>query len=100
MPKVQVTDWTALDAERVLDAARDFSERRPELWPDVHPDHFVVHQIGDGFAEVTEGNPSPIGPFWERLRYDWSKPGSVKAVGDRLEHLQVRVHLGDQRDAR
>jgi hypothetical protein len=40
----------------------------------------VVHQVGDGFAEVTEGNPSPIGPFWERLRYDWSEPGAVKAV--------------------
>ncbi|MGH3682475.1 MAG: hypothetical protein ACRDT2_19765, partial [Natronosporangium sp.] len=35
---------------------------------------------GDGFAEVTEGNPSPIGPFWERLRYEWSEPGSIKGV--------------------
>jgi len=75
-----VADWTAVDSERVLDAARDFSERRSELWPDVHPDHLVVHQVGDVFAEVTEGNPSPIGPFWERLRYDWSKPGSIKGV--------------------
>jgi hypothetical protein len=80
MAEIHVADWTAADAERVLDAARDFSARRAELWPDVHIDHLVVHQVGDGFAEVTEGNPSPIGPFWERLRYDWSKPGSVKAV--------------------
>jgi hypothetical protein len=80
MPQVHVADWTAVDAERVLDTARDFSARRSELWPDVHPDRFVVHQVGDGFAEVTEGNPSPIGPFWERLRYDWSTPGSIKAV--------------------
>jgi hypothetical protein len=80
MPQVQVADWTAVDSEGVLAAARDFSARRSELWPDVHPDHFVVHQIGDGFAEVTEGNPSPIGPFWEHLRYDWSEPGTVKAV--------------------
>jgi hypothetical protein len=80
MPEVHVADWTAVDAERVLDAARDFSARRSELWPDVHPDHMVVHQIGDDFAEVTEGNPSPIGSFWERLRYDWSTSGSVKAV--------------------
>jgi hypothetical protein len=80
MPEVHVADWVAVDAERVLAAARDFSARRSELFPDVHPDQFVVHQVGDDFAEVTEGNPSPIGPFWERLRYDWSKPGSVKAV--------------------
>jgi hypothetical protein len=35
---------------------------------------------GETFAEVTEGNPWPIGYVWERLRYDWSQPGSVKGV--------------------
>lgn len=40
----------------------------------------MVHRAGDRSAEVTEGNPSPIGPFWERLRYDWSEPGSIKGV--------------------
>jgi hypothetical protein len=80
MPEVHVVDRTPVTPERVLEAARDFSERRSELWPDVHPEHLVVHQAGHGFAEVTEGNPSPIGPFWERLRYDWSQPGSIKGV--------------------
>jgi hypothetical protein len=80
MPEVQVVDRTPVSPERVLEAARDFSERRSELWPDVHPELFELHRAGDGFAEVTEGNPSPIGPFWERLRYDWSKPGSLKGV--------------------
>jgi hypothetical protein len=80
MPEIKVVGWTPVTPERVLEAARDFSERRSELWPDVHIDHFELHRAGDGFAEVTEGNPSPIGPFWERLRYDWSKPGSVKGV--------------------
>ena len=64
MAEVQVADRTTVPAERVLEAARDFSERRFELWPDVHADHFELHRAGDGFAEVTEGNPSPIGPFW------------------------------------
>ncbi|MGH8984707.1 MAG: SRPBCC family protein [Acidimicrobiia bacterium] len=77
---VHVADQTPASPERVLEAARDFSERRSALWPDVHAEHFVVHQAGEGFAEVTEGNPSPIGPFWERLRYDWSEPGTIKAV--------------------
>jgi hypothetical protein len=80
MPEVHVVDRTPVSAERVLEAARDFSERRTELWPDVHSEHLVVHRAGDGFAEVTEGNPSPIGPFWERLRYDWSEPGAIKGV--------------------
>lgn len=80
MPAITVVDRTPVPPERVLEAARDFSERRSELWPDVHVDHFELHQAGDDFAEVTEGNPSPIGPFWERLRYDWSKPGSIKGV--------------------
>jgi hypothetical protein len=80
MPEVQVVDWTPVSPERVLEAARDFSERRPQLWPDVHAELFELHRAGEGFAEVTEGNPSPIGPFWERLRYDWSEPGTVKGV--------------------
>jgi hypothetical protein len=80
MPEVQAVDWTPVPPEQVLEAARDFSERRSELWPDVHAELFELHRAGEGFAEVTEGNPSPIGPFWERLRYDWSQPGSVKGV--------------------
>jgi hypothetical protein len=39
-----------------------------------------VHAAGDTFADVTEGNPWPIGYVWERLRYDWSEPGSLKGV--------------------
>jgi hypothetical protein len=63
VPTVHVVDETPVAPERVLAAARDFSERRAEM-----------------FAEVTEGNPWPIGYVWERLRYDWSDPGSVKGV--------------------
>jgi hypothetical protein len=37
-----------------------------------------VHEAGETFAEVTEGNPWPIGYVWERLRYYWSEPGLVK----------------------
>ena len=66
--------------EQVLEAADDFSERRAELWPDVHVAHLQVHKIGENFAEVTEGNPWPIGYVWERLRYDWSEAGSVKGT--------------------
>ena len=46
----------------------------------VHVEHLQVHEAGETFIEVTEGNPWPIGYVWERLRYDWSEPGSVKGV--------------------
>jgi hypothetical protein len=73
-------DETPILPDRVLAAARDFSDRRSELWPDVHVEHMEVHELGETFADVTEGNPWPIGYVWERLRYDWSEPGLVKGV--------------------
>jgi hypothetical protein len=80
VPTVHVVDHTPVAPERVLEAARDFSERRAEMWPDVHVEHLEVHQTGATFADVTEGNPWPIGYVWERLRYDWSEPGALKGV--------------------
>jgi hypothetical protein len=50
------------------------------MWPDVHVEHLQVHETGETFADVTEGNPWPIGYVWERLRYDWSEPGLIKGV--------------------
>ena len=56
MPRVHVVDQTPVTPERVLEAARDFTERRAELWPDVHVAHLQVHETGENFAVVTEGN--------------------------------------------
>lgn len=64
----------------MLEAARDFSDRRAELWPDVHVEHLAIHEQDSTFAEVTEGNPWPIGFVWERLRYDWSEPGVLRGT--------------------
>ena len=80
MPVVHVVDTTPVAPERVLEAAIDFSPRRAELWPDVHVEYLEVHERGETFAEVTEGNPWAIGYVWERLRYDWSQPGVVQGV--------------------
>jgi hypothetical protein len=80
VPTVRVVDESPVAPERVLEAARDFSERRADLWPDVHVEHLQVHEAGETSAEVTEGNPWPIGYVWERLRYDWSQPASVRAT--------------------
>jgi hypothetical protein len=63
-----------------MEAACDFSPRRAELWRDVYSEHFTVHDLGETWADVTEGNPWPIGLVWERLHYDWSQPGVLKGV--------------------
>jgi hypothetical protein len=80
MPSVHVVDHTSVDSERVLEAARDFSARRAEMWPDVHVEHVQVHESTDTTADVTEGNPWPMGYVWERLLYDWSEPGLVRGT--------------------
>ena len=80
MPRVHVVEQTNTSPESILAAARDFSEQRADLWPDVHTEHREIHDSGDTWAVVTEGNPWPIGFVWERLRYDWSEPGAVKGV--------------------
>ena len=80
MPTVRVSELSHLSHQLILDAARDFSDRRADLWPDVHVEHMTVHDTGDTWADVTEGNPWPIGLVWERLRYDWSQPGAVKGT--------------------
>jgi hypothetical protein len=76
---IAVSAHTSASPEQVLAAARDFSERRPKLWPNVKAKHFVVHDEGDEFADVMEGIWI-AGLFWERSRYDWSEPGAVTAT--------------------
>jgi hypothetical protein len=80
VPRVHVVEESSASPERVLESARDFSPRRAELWRDVYVEHLKIHDRGETWADVTEGNPWPIGLVWERLRYDWSQPGVVKAT--------------------
>ncbi len=76
---IEVGAESTLPPQRVLEAARDFSDRRADVWPNVRARHLEVHQRGENFAEVTEGT-WVVGLFWERNRYEWSEPGSVKAT--------------------
>ena len=45
----------------------DFGPDRPQKWPNVDSDHFTVHEVGSGWADITEGNDRT----WERVRYEW-----------------------------
>ena len=79
MLTIGVKAQSSLPPERVLEAARDFSSQRAEVWSNVNANHLEVHEKGESFAEVTEGTWI-VGLFWERSRYEWSQPGSVKAT--------------------
>ena len=63
--------------ERFITALTDFSDRRPDLWPGLDATFFKVHDLGDTWAEVTEGT-DVLGGVWARERYDWSQPGLVR----------------------
>jgi hypothetical protein len=77
VPRLHLVAESSAPPDRVLAAARDFSDRRPELWPNI--DRFEVHELGDDFADVTEGT-NFLGDSWARERYDWSQPGMVRAT--------------------
>lgn len=77
---MHVVEKSSASPQRILESARDFSARRAELWRDVHIEHMTIHEQGETWADVTEGNPWGRWLVWERLRYDWSQPGSLIAT--------------------
>jgi hypothetical protein len=80
MATIHITIHSVLPPDRVLAAGFDFSARRAEVFPAVSLEHLEVHELNDCSADVTEGTPVGVGINWERCRYDWSRPDSVKAV--------------------
>ena len=76
MAKIHYEADGAVSAERFIAALTDFSERRPALWPSLDAKFYDVHEVGDSWAEVTEGT-DVLGGVWAREHYDWSEPGRV-----------------------
>ena len=77
---INVTLETHLAPGATLAAAHDFTERRAEVFPAVSSKRLTVHELGDTWADVTEGTRAGPVVVWERCRYDWSEPGFVRAV--------------------
>ena len=77
MAKIQYEADGAVSAERFIAALTDFSERRPDLWPNLDAKYYELHERGDTWAEVTEGT-DVLGGVWAREHYDWSEPGFVR----------------------
>jgi hypothetical protein len=72
VPRIEYTVESDVPAERVWAAITDFSERRPDWWPNLSRKFYVVHAQGDNWADCTEGTDAPGGGIWARERYEWS----------------------------
>ena len=77
MAKIHYEADGAVTAARFTAALTDFSERRLELWPNLDAKYYELHELGDTWADVTEGTDL-LGGVWARERYDWSEPGHVQ----------------------
>lgn len=76
MVEFKLVGSSSASAEDVIAAAQDFSRRRIEVWPNVSSRRYEVHAKGETFTEVTEA--ALQGFVWERSRYEWSSPGTVR----------------------
>ena len=76
---VRIVAHSSLPPERVLEAGHDFSPQRAKFFSAVQPKYFILHEVGETTADVTEGTRA--GPIvnWERCHYDWSQSGVVSA---------------------
>jgi hypothetical protein len=78
VPYVVVDENADVPAEQIMAAATDFSERRPELWPNISRGFWQLHDRGPNWAEATEGSPA----VWARERYEWSENRVVGTTQD------------------
>ena len=67
MTTIHTSTESALPASRVLAAGYDFSTRRADVFPAVSLAYFEVHELGETWADVTEGTQAGIGINWERM---------------------------------
>ncbi|MBF6195990.1 MULTISPECIES: SRPBCC family protein [Nocardia] len=67
---------STLSPAEVVRVLTDFGPARAEAWPSIDAEHFVVHERGDTWAEVTEGTAAA----WERARYEWDPAGDTVTV--------------------
>lgn len=76
MSTVKVSAHGEFPPERFVEALTDFGPERTEVWGNNSASLFTVHEVGDTWAEVTEGSAGA--GIWQRYRYDWSEPGLVR----------------------
>jgi hypothetical protein len=67
---------STLGPKDVLEVLTDFSPSRAGTWPTIDAEHFQVHELGETWAEVTEGTAAA----WERARYQWEPGGDTVTI--------------------
>jgi hypothetical protein len=75
--EIATSATTSLTPEQVIRVAADFSDTRQKLSPNSKTKYLRTHERGADFVEVTEGFRF-LGVFWERSRYDWSEPRTIR----------------------
>jgi len=83
MPSTQFTVHTTLSPSDVMTIFTDFGPDRAKRWPNIDEAHFTVHETGEDWAEVTEGN----GMGWERERYTWDAAAGTIAIDTQDSNL-------------
>ncbi|WP_405182086.1 hypothetical protein OG225_13990 [Nocardia sp. NBC_01377] len=68
-----------LSPAEVVEVLTDFGPTRADTWPTIDADHFVVHDRGETWAEVTEGTEGTAAA-WERARYEWDPARGIVTV--------------------
>lgn len=76
MPTTQFTVHTSLTPSEVMTLYTDFGPDRASRWPNIDQAHFTVHEVGEDWAEVTEGNSMG----WERERYSWDAAAGTVSI--------------------
>lgn len=76
MPSTQFTVHTSLSPHAVLELFTDFGPERAGRWPNLDEAHVQVHERGEDWAEVTEGNAMA----WERERYSWDADAGTVTI--------------------
>ncbi|MFL5681794.1 MAG: hypothetical protein ACJ77O_01460 [Chloroflexota bacterium] len=77
MAKIHYEADGPVSAERFVAALTDFGPGRALLWPGLDTKFYELHELGDTWADVTEGTDI-LGGVWARERYDWSERGVVR----------------------
>ena len=82
MPKFSCVLDVRDPPEKVIGAMLDFSDRRPEIWPNLSAKIYKAHSVGENTADVTEGTDIPGGGVWERVTYEWTGAVVTSVITD------------------
>jgi hypothetical protein len=102
MPTVTTQVQSPLSPAEALRVITNFGPSRALDWAGVDEEHLTVHDSGEDWADVTEGNK--VG--WERERYSWdaaagtisavTKESNLWAVGSRWDYTITPRDSGSQ----